>query len=473
MSKSSSLAPTRGAPIVIHDTTVISGSADGAVLHGVSVVIEGDRIRHIVPASDATSICADGEVVNGIAKAVAPGFANCHTHLSRVLARGIFEDQNAPNKPPFSRAGFLPFPKMTSGERDAMVRLAALEAIRSGTTLLMEVGSGIAEYADLLSTTGLRLVLAEQVSDRAGDARVGEPGPISFDPLKLNSGLRRIEALHANWHGRADGRVTVAIAPHAPDLVSPELFGALFALQARLDVLATVHLNQYWGEVAAIKETFGRLPTEHLDALGYLSKRLVAVHCRCMTPREEEILGRRGVTVCYTPAVTARAGNSARIGELSAAGSPIVLGTDEFAEDMVEVMRLSILLERVRRMDSLSPTPRDAWHWATASGYRALDVGDGGTIKPGAKADLIILGLTRAHLVPTTRIGSAFVHQGQASDVESVMVDGRWLMRDRKVLTLDEDHVLAEAERVARVAWARSLRDTRGVAVPADLQLAL
>jgi 5-methylthioadenosine/S-adenosylhomocysteine deaminase len=265
--------------------------------------------------------------------------------------------------------------------------------------------------------------------------------------------------------------VSVAIAAHAPDMVSPDLFVALRRLQERLDVLATVHLNQYWGEVAAIRETFGRLPTEHLDAIGYLHERLVAVHCRCMTAAEEEILGRQGVTVCYTPAVTARAGNSARISDLCAAGSPIVLGTDEFAHDMVEVMRLSILLERVRRNESLAPTPKDAWHWATASGYRALEVRDGGSIRPGGKADLIVIDSAKAHLVPTMRIASAFVHQGQAGDVESVMVDGRWIMRGGRVLTLDEPAILKSAERLARKAWARSLQSNSSLAFPADLDL--
>jgi 5-methylthioadenosine/S-adenosylhomocysteine deaminase len=463
----------RAVPTVIRNTTVIVGTSDGSVLHDAAVAIEADRIAAVGRTVEVMARFAEAETIDGSGKAIAPGFANCHTHLGRVLARGIFEDQNAPNFPPFSRQGFLSFPKMSRDERDVMVKLALLEAIRSGTTLVMEVASGIADYADLLCASGLRLVLAEQVADRAGGGRVGEPGPISFEPSKRDEALNRIKALHADWHGAADGRVAVAIGAHAPDMVSPELFNSLRTLQEELDVLATVHLNQYWGEVAAIQETFGRLPTEHLEALGYLSGRLVAVHCRCMTPAEEAILGKRGVTVCYTPAVTARAGNSARIGELSAAGSPIVLGTDEFAEDMVEVMRLALLLERVRRKDSLAPMPKDAWHWATASGYAALGAYEGGTIRPGAKADLMVIDTNKPHLVPTTRIASAFLHQGQASDVTAVMVDGRWLMRDRRVLTLDEGEVLASAERIARDVWARALRNIPCSALPPGLDLAL
>lgn len=138
-------------PTVIRNTTVITGSGDGAVLHDAAIAIVGGRIAAVGPSSEIVQRFGGAEVIDGSRTAVAPGFANCHTHLGRVLARGIFEDQNAPNVAPFSRQGFLAFPKMRPDERDAMIRLALVEAIRSGTTLVMEVGSGIADYADLLS----------------------------------------------------------------------------------------------------------------------------------------------------------------------------------------------------------------------------------------------------------------------------------------------------------------------------------
>src|SRR5262249_39651511 len=150
--------------------------------------------------------------------------------------------------------------------------------------MIIEVASGISDYAQLLAQSGLRFVLAEQVADRAVGSRVGEPGRIVFDSSKQDEALARVEALYRVRHRSADGRLSVAAAPHAPDMVSPELFKRLRVLQDRLGILATVHLNQYWGEVDAITETFGRLPTEHLDDLGYLNDRVIAVHCRCMTP---------------------------------------------------------------------------------------------------------------------------------------------------------------------------------------------
>ena len=102
-----------------------------------------------------------------------------------------------------------------------------------------------------------------------------------------------------------------------------------------------------------------------------------------------------------------------------------------------------------------SPTPEQAMRWATVNGYRAMGIPDGGSLEPGNKADLIMIDFRRAHLVPRLRVVSTFVHQGQGRDVTDVMVDGAWLMRDGKVLTMDEDATVAEAQRVSETAWAR------------------
>jgi len=129
--------------------------------------------------------------------------------------------------------------------------------------------------------------------------------------------------------------------------------------------------------------------------------------------------------------------------------------SDNMAEDMVEVMRTGMFMERVRREDGRQPTPEQAMRWATVNGYRAMGIPDGGSLETGNKADLIMIDFRRAHLVPRLRVVSTFVHQGQGRDVTDVMVDGRWLMRDGSVLTMDEDATVAEAQRVSETAWAR------------------
>jgi 5-methylthioadenosine/S-adenosylhomocysteine deaminase len=133
---------------------------------------------------------------------------------------------------------------------------------------------------------------------------------------------------------------------------------------------------------------------------------------------------------------------------------------------MVEVLRTGLFMERVRREDGRNPTPEQALRWATRNGYRALGVPDGGSLEPGNKADLIVVDLSRAHMVPALRPVSTFVHQAQARDVEAVMVDGKWLMKAGKVLALDEEAVLAEAQRVAKTAWPRLFAKRPDLEIP-------
>jgi 5-methylthioadenosine/S-adenosylhomocysteine deaminase len=186
-----------------------------------------------------------------------------------------------------------------------------------------------------------------------------------------------------------------------------------------------------------------------------------------MEPAEEKLLGEAGVIVAFNSAIAARRGLSPRIESLERHGCTITMGSDNMAEDMVEVMRTGLFMERIRRQDGRQPTPEQALRWATRNGYRAFGIPDGGWLAPGNLADLIMVDLGRAHLVPVLRAVSDFVHNGQARDVQDVMVDGRWLMRNGKVLTLDEPGILAGAQQVARQAWSRQFKSRLDLKPPA------
>jgi 5-methylthioadenosine/S-adenosylhomocysteine deaminase len=456
---------------VVHDATIVTADDAGTIHYGAALVVDGGRIAAIGPTAETLAAYPAAERVDGRGRAVLPGLANTHTHLSRVLARGIYEDLSPSHTPPFTGGlAPLPAPDLSAEEQRVMVLLGALEAIRSGTTLVLEESAGIDAYAGALADTGLRLVLCERAWDRAR-AGIGQPGPFALDPQLGDDGLERIAALHRRWDGAADGRVRTGLAAWAPDMCSPALLGRLRTLQDDLGVLATVHLNQIWGEVAAVQEQRGLLPTAYLAREGFLSGRLVAAHCRCMTVEEERVLGGAGAAVAFNSAIAARRGLSPRIDELERAGCLVALGTDNMAEDMVDVMRTALFMERVRRRDGRRPTPEDVLTWATRNGYRALGVPDGGWLAPGNRADLIVLDLRRPHLTPALRVVSDLVHNAQAGDVESVMVDGRWIMRDRRVLTLDEPALVAEADRVARTAWSRLFAARPQLARPPGLDL--
>jgi 5-methylthioadenosine/S-adenosylhomocysteine deaminase len=460
------------APVtVIHDTTVVTADEAGTIHYDAALAVAGGRIFALGPTADVLARHPGAERLDGRGRAVFPGLANTHTHLSRVLARGIAEDLSPPHTPPFTGGlSPLPSPVLSPDEQRLMVLLGALEAIRSGTTLVLEEGTGLDAYAGALADTGLRLHLCERAWDR-GQASIGQTGPFEVDRALGDAGLERIAALHRRWHGAADGRVQAGLAVWAPDMCSPDLLGRARKLQESLGGLATVHLNQIWGEVAAVQEQRGVPPTEYLAREGFLSSRLVAAHCRCMTPEEERTLGAAGAAVAFNSAIAARRGLSPRVADLERHGCLITLGTDNMAEDMVDVMRTALFMERVRRQDGRRPTPEEVLGWATRNGYRALGVPDGGWLAPGNRADLMVVDLRTPHLTPALRVVSDVVHNGQAGDVESVMVDGRWLMRDRRVLTLDEPALVAEADRVARAAWGRLFAERPDLACPAGLHL--
>jgi 5-methylthioadenosine/S-adenosylhomocysteine deaminase len=439
---------------VIHDTTIVTGDAADTVHHDAAIAIEGDRIAAIGPTAAIAQRFAGAERIAGRGRVVFPGFANIHTHLGMTLARGLFEDLSPPHRPPFS-AGLspLPLPALPPDEYAVMCQLGALEAIRSGTTLVLEDGVRIAGYARQLADTGLRLVLAERAWDRA-ETSIGDPGPFVQSEKLAEDGIARILDLHAGWHGKAAGRIQVGVAAWAPDMCSPALLRRLRDTADALDTVRTIHLNQIWGEVAAIEAHRGQLPTEYLASVDFLGPRLIAAHCRCMACREEKLLGQAGVAVAFNSCIAARRGLSPRVADLEGFGCTIGMGSDNMAEDMVEVARTGLFMERVRRADGRNPTPEQALRWATRNGYRACGIDDAGWLAPGNKADLIVVDRARAHLVPMIRATSTFIHQGQARDISCVMVDGQWLMQDGRVLTMDEDAIVAEADRIARRAWS-------------------
>jgi 5-methylthioadenosine/S-adenosylhomocysteine deaminase len=319
---------------------------------------------------------------------------------------------------------------------------------------MLEDATGIEAYVEDLAATGVRFLLTERAWDKAKGS-IGDPSPFEVDRKLGQRCLERIATLHSRRHGMADGRIRIGVSAWAPDMCSPELLRDVRALQRELDAVATIHLNQIWGEVAAVKAERGCLPTEYLDDLGFLSDRLIAAHCRCMQPQEEERLGRAKVTVSFNSAIAARRGLSPRIADLEQAGCKIAMGTDNMAEDMVEVVRTGLFMERVRRKDGCRPTPEQVHRWATVNGYQAMDMAEGGALIAGNKADLIVIDLRRAHLVPVMRVVSDYVHQGRGSDVEAVMVDGRWIMRGGRILTMDEEGIVADAQNIAQRAWRR------------------
>jgi cytosine/adenosine deaminase-related metal-dependent hydrolase len=205
-------------------------------------------------------------------------------------------------------------------------------------------------------------------------------------------------------------------------------------------------------------EKFHQLrPAAYLDRHGFLGPRLFAAHARYVDAGEIALLGKSRTIISHQANMAANRGVIPPIPALRAAGCPIALGTDNNTNDVFEVMRIALLTERIRRTDpfpGVRPQPEDILADATDGGSRAVNMqATIGSLEVGKKADLFVLNTLKPYLVPHGRLVSAVIHGGHPSDIESVMVDGEFIMRDNKVLTLDEPAVLREADAVGRRIW--------------------
>ena len=458
-----------GRTVVFARTAVVNVDA---VQDDVALAIDGDTIAAIGPTDQIVSTYPRAEVYDGRGKALFPGLINCHAHMAAILERGFNEDFGFPNS-----AGLTvrPASLLQGDEGTLMVSVAALEAIRTGTTTIVENAGGISRSAAALAQSGLRCVFAESIRDSENVAGPMSPDGLAksdaprFSPRLRDEGLQRIDDLFTAWHGKHQGRITVFPAAALTETSSPELLQAIRAFAEKHDLGYTIHLSQSVAEVDFMVRHHGVRPPAFLDRHGFLGPRLFAAHCRYVDGGDIALLGRSGTIVSHQAAMAANRGVIPPIPALRAAGCPIANGTDNNTNDLFEVMRIALLTERIRRDDAnpgLRPQPEDVLEDATLGGARAVQHGPTlGSLEVGKKADLLVVDTRRAHLVPAGRIVSAWIHNGQPSDIESVMVDGQFIMRNRKVLTMDEDRLVAEADKVGRRIW-KQVQAAGAIAVP-------
>jgi 5-methylthioadenosine/S-adenosylhomocysteine deaminase len=455
--------------VVFSHTTLVN--VDG-VQQDVALAVDGDRIVAIGPTDGILGTYPQSDVYDGRGKALLPGLINCHAHLAETLARGFNEDFGFPNS---ARLAIRPASLLQGEEATLMVTIGALEALRTGTTTIVENTGGISRSAAALAQTGLRCVFAESIRDSENVAGPMSPEGLAksvaprFSPKLRDEGMQRINDLFTTWHGTKRGRISVFPAAALAETSSPELLQAVRAFADKHDLGYTIHLSQSRPEVDFMVRHHGLRPPAFLDKHGFLGPRLFAAHCRYVDGGDIALLGKSGTIISHQAAMAANRGVIPPIARLRAAGCPIANGTDNNTNDVFEVMRVALLTERISRNDpnpGLRPQPEDMLEDATLGGARAVRQAKLlGSLEVGKKADLIVLDTQRAHLVPAGRIVSAWIHNGQASDIESSMVDGQFIMRNRKVLTMDEDSIIAEADKVGRRIWNKVL-EAGPLAVP-------
>ena len=455
--------------VVFSHTTVANADA---VQHDVALAVQGDTIVAIGPTDQILKTYPRAEVYDGRGKALFPGLINCHAHMGAVLQRGFNEDFGFPNS---ARLAIQPASLLQGEEATLMVTVAALEAIRTGTTTIVENVANISRSAAALAQSGLRCVFAEAVRDSENVAGPMSPEGLAksvaptFSARLRDEGMQRINDLFSAWHGKNQGRISVFPAAALTETSSPELLQAIRAFAGKHDLGYTIHLNQSTPEFEFMQKFHGLRPAAYLDRHGFLGPRLFAAHARYVDAAEIALLGRSRTIISHQAGMAANRGVIPPIPALRAAGCPIALGTDNNTTDVFEVMRIALLTERVRRVDErpgLLPQPEDILADCTEGGARAVNQEKRlGSLEVGKKADLLVVDTLRPYLVPAGRIVSAWIHSGHPADIESVMVDGQFVMRKGKVLTMDEDSIIREADAVGRRIWGKVL-ETGPLTVP-------
>ena len=454
--------------LLITDTTVVTCDAERRVLERGAVAIAGDRIEAVGETTELLRTHPDHQRMSGRGLAVLPGFINAHTHTVLTSLRGTVEDWDGDiiyrYMSPVSYT-------MSDSERAVMAALGCLEAIRSGTTTLVDPFRHVGTYAGAMANTGLRLWLSESCADV--DTQKIRFGDYAIDEAFGQTFLDRAQALIETWHGARGGRVNCQVAAHAPDNCSPAMLAKLMELAAQHGLTRTCHLAQSIGEVAAIRGQHDLTPAGYLDREGFLGPDLTLAHWTFCTKADVELLAQRGAQLAHCPASSSRRGlHKVPIGWIRDAGVNIAIGTDNMSEDMFQAMAIGSIVHRTGRgrdkEGGTSPSGQDVLDMITLNAARSVGAeAEIGAIKPGMKADLTIIDLNAPAMRPIIRLVSNIVHYGHPGLAHSVIVDGEFVMRDRKVLTMDEEALLAEAQIVTQRVWERMIDANPDIAPPA------
>jgi len=376
-------------------------------------------------------------VIDGERKLAFSGFVNAHTHLAMTLLRGLADDVPLDV---WLKEYVWPIERSLKPEDVYWGTLLGIaEAIRSGTTCVADMYFHTDAVGRAVEESGIRAVLSYGMIAGSLDS-------------KGRDELARAEEMAKRWNGAADGRIRAAISPHAVYTCGEEIWRMVADMAADLGVPIHTHLSESRREVTEWKEKTGMSPVAYLDSLGVFGVPTIAAHCVHVDENDMTILAERGVTVVHCPKSNAKLGNGiAPLRRMRELGVRVALGTDGAASnnrlDMLEELRAASLLQRARGGDPTSPSAADSLAMATDAGREALRL-PGGGIEPGEAADLVLVDVDRLHTTPPRDPTATLVYASTSADVTDVIVDGRALMRNGELLTIDEEKVKSEVNRL-------------------------
>ena len=425
--------------LVINGATVITLDSKNHVFQG-DVLIDRERIAALGP-----SLAAKGaEVIDAHGQVLLPGFVQTHVHLCQTLFRGAADDLALID---WLKKRIWPMEAAHTPESIyASARLGIAELIRGGTTcaLTMETVNHTEQVFRAVEESGFRATVGKCMMDR------GDQVPEGLREQTETSLAESLELLE-RWHGAADGRIRYCFAPRFALSCSRELLERVARLARERGVLVHTHASENKDEIEIVERETGRRNIEYLDEVGLAASHVVLAHCVHLNNSEMEVLSRTGTHVVHCPSSNLKLGSGfAPIVALLDRGISVSLGADgapcNNRLDMFTEVRTATLIQKALHGAETLPA-LTMLRMATIDGARALGLDkEIGSIEVGKRADLTLLNLGALHTTPHPDTVSTIVYAAEASDVDTVIIDGRVVMRTRELMTLDEQAVIREAK---------------------------
>ncbi|MGW7273400.1 amidohydrolase [Streptomyces sp. NPDC054864] len=416
-----------GCTALVHDAADRVGFLDDA-----AIVVRDGRIDAVTTTPETAGLQA-AEHIDARGQAALPGLINCHTHTPMVALRGIAED--LPAHEWFNDWIWPIESNLTERVVGLGARLACAEMIRGGVTTFADHYFAMDTVADVVTESGLRANLgAAYFSSQGPDGRAAS----------LEFALRQ--------RGAAEGRITTSLAPHAPYTVDEADLAATAELAREHGLMVHLHASEDRAQTDNSLERHGLTPIEILHRTGLLDVDVLIAHGTGILDRDLPVLRQAAgrVAVASAPRGYLKFGwDTTPVRALREIGIPVGLATDGAASnntlDVWESMTLTALVQKSTERDPTWLTARQALGHATLQSARAVGLGEEiGSLAPGRRADIILVGLDGPHTQPVHDLAATLVHSARASDVTTTIVDGRILMRDRRLLTLDVPSIVAE-----------------------------
>jgi len=370
-----------------------------------------------------------------------PGLINTHTHAAMACFRGLADD--LPLMTWLQDHIFPAEARLTPEIVYHSTLLSLAEMIKSGTTSFCDMYLFAGEVARAAEQSGMRAWIGEVLYDF--------PSPHYGE---LENGFSFVAEMFRRYQGHP--LITITADPHSVYTCSPQLLQRLGDLATEHNCPYVIHLSENAAEVAVCRERYGCTPVEHLANLGLLNERTVAVHCVILNDREIQTLAKHNVKVSHCPESNMKlASGEPPAVQLLDAGVTLGLGTDGSASnndvDMFGEMNTVAKLHKVINMDPTAMSAETTLHMATLGGAACLRAeAEIGTLAMGKKADIIVLDLNQPHLTPLYNIPSHLVYAARGADVIHSVINGKLVMRNRKLLTLDEEAILARMQEISR-----------------------